>query len=79
MIQGRLISARACRRTAHCADLSGELRSDGKNEFVIRLIGRSRTIAANEAKAQTLLSTLIEACASNRRGLAISNEEQSDV
>jgi hypothetical protein len=38
-----------------------------------------RTIAHNEVKYPTLLSTLIEACASNRRGLAISNEEQSDV
>jgi hypothetical protein len=46
-----------------------------QNEF---LIGR-RTIAAKGVEARKLLSTLIEACASRRRGLAISNEEQSDV
>ena len=44
------------------------------NVFVIRAIGPGRTIAHNEAKARGLLSTLIEACASNGRGLAISNE-----
>jgi hypothetical protein len=49
------------------------------NVFVIRAVGHSRTIAHNEAKVQRLLSTLIEAFASERRGLAISNEEQSDV
>ena len=37
-------------------------------------VGPGRTIAHNEAKAHRLLSTLIEACASKRRGLAISNE-----
>jgi hypothetical protein len=49
------------------------------NVFVIRAVGHSRTIAHNEAKVQRLLSTLIEACASEGRGrgLAISNEEQS--
>jgi hypothetical protein len=45
------------------------------NVLVIRAVGPGRTIAHNEAKAHRLLSTLIEACASNRRGLAISNEE----
>ena len=49
------------------------------NVFVIRAVGHSRTIAHNEVKPQRLLSTLIEACASEGRGLAISNEEQSDV
>jgi hypothetical protein len=44
------------------------------NVFVIRAVGPGRTIAHNEAKAHRLLSTLIEACASKRRGLAISNE-----
>jgi hypothetical protein len=44
------------------------------NAFVIRAVGPGRTIAHNEAKARRLLSTLIEACASNGRGLAISNE-----
>jgi hypothetical protein len=39
----------------------------------------SRTNANNEVKSRLLLSTLIEACASEGRGLAISNEEQSDV
>jgi hypothetical protein len=50
-----------------------------KNEFVIDFFGWGRTIAANQMKTPGLLSTLIEACASKRRGLAISNEEQSDV
>ena len=49
------------------------------NVFVIGAVAPGRTIAHNEAKAHRLLSTLIEACASQRRGLAISNEEQSDV
>src|SRR5216684_5969192 len=49
------------------------------NAFVIRRVGSSRTIAYNQTKTAVLLSTLIEACASQRRGLAISNEEQSDV
>ena len=49
------------------------------NVVVIGLVGWSRRIAHNGAKSPTLLSTLIEACASNGRGLAISNEEQSDV
>jgi hypothetical protein len=44
------------------------------NVFVIRAVGPGRTIAHNEAKAHTLVSTLIEACASSGRGLAISNE-----
>jgi hypothetical protein len=43
-----------------------------KNVFVIKFAARSRRIAANKDNARTLLSTLIEACASNRRGLAIS-------
>jgi hypothetical protein len=46
---------------------------------VIGCVGSGRTIAHNQTKTSALLSTLIEACASNRRGLAISNEEQSDV
>jgi hypothetical protein len=45
--------------------------------FVIRAVDHSHEIAHNEAKIQGLLSTLIEACASEGRGLAISNEEQS--
>ena len=49
------------------------------NVVVIGLVGWSRRIAHNGAKSAILLSTLIEACASNGRGLAISNEEQSDV
>ena len=49
------------------------------NVFVIRAVGPGRTIAHNEAKAHRLLSTLIEACASEGRGLVFSNEEQSDV
>jgi hypothetical protein len=36
------------------------------NVFVIRLVGGGRTIANNEVKVYTLLSTLIEACASKR-------------
>jgi hypothetical protein len=43
-----------------------------KNAFVIEFVARSRRIAANKDNARTLLSTLIGACASNRRGLAIS-------
>jgi hypothetical protein len=46
---------------------------------VIRAVAPGRTIAHNEAKPHRLLSTLIEACASEGRGLVISNEEQSDV
>jgi hypothetical protein len=46
---------------------------------VISLFGEGRTIARNEVNPLRLLSTLIEACASQRRGLAISNEEQFDV
>jgi hypothetical protein len=49
------------------------------NGFVIGPIGCSRTIAYKGEKTSRLLSTLIEACASQRRGFAISNEEQSDV
>jgi hypothetical protein len=49
------------------------------NVFVMRAVAPGRTIAYNEAKAHRLLSTLIEACASEGRGLVISNEEQSDV
>jgi hypothetical protein len=50
-----------------------------KNAFVIGRGGRSRTIAHKRVEYWGLLSTLIEACASKRRGFAISNEEQSDV
>jgi hypothetical protein len=53
--------------------------SHPSNAFVIRRVGWGRTIAHNQTKTAALLSTLIEACASQRRGLAISNEEQSDV
>jgi hypothetical protein len=57
--------------------------ADGKdassNVFVIRAVAPGRTIAHNEAKPHRLLSTLIEACASEGRGLVFSNEEQSDV
>jgi hypothetical protein len=49
------------------------------NVFVMRAVAPGRTIAHNEAKAHSLLSTLIEACASEGHGSAISNEEQSDV
>jgi hypothetical protein len=49
------------------------------NVFVIRAVGPGRTIAHNEAKGHGLLSTLIETCASNGRGLAVSTREQSDV
>ena len=49
------------------------------NEFVIELLGERRRIARNGVYADTLTSTLIEACASQRRGLAISNEEHPDV
>jgi hypothetical protein len=49
------------------------------NVFVMRAVAPGRTIAHNEAKTHTLLSTLIEACASEGRGLVISNEEQPDV
>jgi hypothetical protein len=49
------------------------------NVFVMRAVAPGRTIAHNEAKAPTPLSTLIEACASEGRGLVISNEEQPDV
>ena len=49
------------------------------NVFVIRAVAPGRTIAHNEAKPHRLLSTLIEACASEGRGLVFSNEEQSDV
>jgi hypothetical protein len=41
-------------------------RSGRSNIFVIRLVGGSRTIANNEVQVYTLLSTLIEACASKR-------------
>ncbi len=51
----------------------------GSNVVVIGPADWGRRIAHNGAKPPTLLSTLIEACASNGRGLAISNEEQSDV
>jgi hypothetical protein len=55
-----------------------------RNGFVIGIVGGSRTIAHNAAKDHALLSTLIlstliEACASERRGSAISTQEQSDV
>jgi hypothetical protein len=49
------------------------------NAFVISRVGWGRTIAYNQTNTRALLSTLIEACASERCGLAISNEEQSDV
>jgi hypothetical protein len=49
------------------------------NVFVMGAVAPGRTIAHNEAKGHSLLSTLIEACASEGRGLVISNEEQSDV
>jgi hypothetical protein len=49
------------------------------NVFVMRAVAPGRTIAHNEAKAHSSLSTLIEACASEGHGSAISNEEQSDV
>jgi len=49
------------------------------NAFVIWRAGSRRTFAANAVKTHELSSTLIEACASFRRGFAISNEEQSDV
>ena len=50
------------------------------NVFVIRAVGPGRTIAHNEAKAHRLLSTLIEACASNgRAGWLSQTREQSDV
>jgi hypothetical protein len=45
------------------------------NEFVIELFGKRRRIARNGVYAHALTSTLIEACASQRRGLAISHEE----
>jgi hypothetical protein len=57
----------------------GQIGQASSNVFVIRPVRWSRTIAYNGAKTDVLLSTLIEACASRRRGLAISNEEQSDV
>jgi hypothetical protein len=49
------------------------------NAFVIWRAGSRRTFAANAVKTNELSSTLIEACASFRRGFAISNEEQCDV
>jgi hypothetical protein len=49
------------------------------NEFVIELFGKRRRIARNGVYADQLTSTLIEACASQRRGLAISHEEHPDV
>jgi hypothetical protein len=49
------------------------------NAFVIWRGAACRTFAANAVETQNLSSTLIEACASFRRGFAISNEEQSDV
>jgi hypothetical protein len=62
------------------------------NGFVISFTAMSRRIAHKRADAQSLVSTLIEASASRVwrekaitpnemrvRGLAISNEEQSDV
>jgi len=57
----------------------GKIGQAPANVFVMRLVSRSRTIAHNQTNTRALLSTLIEACASERRGLAISNEEQSDV
>jgi hypothetical protein len=49
------------------------------NEFVIELLGECRRIARNGVNSLVPTSTLIEACASQRRGLAISNEEHPDV
>jgi hypothetical protein len=43
------------------------------------MVGCSRTIANKQANLYALLSTLIEAGASERRGLAISNQEQFNV
>jgi hypothetical protein len=59
--------------------MGGRSPKHSANVFVIGYVGSGRTIAHNQTKTSALLSTLIEACASNRRGLAISNEEQSDV
>ena len=56
-----------------------------RNALVMRRRRLSRTIAYNKRKHRNLsdvvsfVVTLLEACASERRGLAISNEEQSDV
>jgi hypothetical protein len=61
-----------------CAGLRPN-RSASENVFVIGRVRRSRRIAYNEGNSARLLSTLIEACASQRRRLAISNEEQPDV
>jgi hypothetical protein len=63
---------------AFIAQDCGQTGQHPKNVFVIERPRRSRRIAYNEGKSRKLLSTLIEACASQRR-LAISNEEQSDV
>jgi hypothetical protein len=54
-------------------------RSASANVFVIGRLRGSRRIAYNGGNSRRLLSTLIEACASQRRRLAISNEEQPDV
>jgi hypothetical protein len=66
-------STRRCTRTALVTAPFGTTSS---NVLVIRAVAPGRTIAYNEAKAHRLLSTLIEACASEGRGLVISNEEQ---
>jgi hypothetical protein len=60
-------------------DAASAVQACASNVVVIGLVGWSRRIAHNGAESPAVLSTLIEACASNGRGLAISNEEQSDV
>jgi hypothetical protein len=49
------------------------------NEIVFEFSGERRSIARNGVYTHALTSTLIEACASQRRGFAISNEEHPDV